>query len=202
MMLMSNLRLILCCIVFIQHAAALAQPASHVTLYCHDGSVRDAVLLYSSDTALYADLSMQSWERQTVPPLDDVFVFRPADLDSVLCHGAGDGVFRRILGGFFGAILGFFPGVLVGGGFAALAAPDDEETAYGIAFAGAVGGMIIGGIVGAAPSDDDLPSCLYSTSDTVFPRDLQRYCLYKDKLPRFLHAIALYPEQSRSPDTH
>jgi hypothetical protein len=81
-----------------------------------------------------------------------------------------------------------------------MAAPDDEEGAFGIAFAGAVGGMIIGGIMGAAPSDAELPSRMYYPSDAVFPQDLRSYCLYKDKLPRFLHAVALYSEQGQGPE--
>jgi hypothetical protein len=178
------------------HGPASAQFDADATLYLADGSTRTAILLHCTDSTLYADFSMQSWERETVPPLDAVCRFSPADVDSVFCHGTEHSALPSIVGGIFGAFLGMLPGVLVGGGLGALVASDDGGTALGFGIAGGIGGMIAGAVIGSSrDASQDLPALICTPANGMFPAALHSRCLYKDKLPRFLQSVPVYTEQ-------
>ncbi|MCZ7557021.1 MAG: hypothetical protein M5R41_11540 [Bacteroidia bacterium] len=190
-----------CLLVFslfhITHGLASAQLDADATLYLVGGSTRTAILLYCTDSTLYADFSMQSWERETVPPLDAVYWFSPEDVDSVYCHGTEYSALPSIVGGIFGAFLGMLPGVLVGGGLGALVASDDDDgVALGFGIAGGIGGMITGAVIGSSrDASDDLPPQMCHPRNGLFPAALSVRCLYKERLPRFLHVVRAYTEQ-------
>ncbi len=186
---------VFCCLFLVP--AVQAQLDSDATVYLSDGSVRDAILLHASDTAIIVDFSMQSWARNTVPPLDEVFLLHPSQVDSVYCHGVQYSWFRSFLGGFFGAIYGFFPGAIVGAGLAAASTETNSGTGFGIAFAGAFAGMIVGAILGSSGGDEEeLPPAAYSPQLSTSLGSLRTYCLYKDKKPRFLQSIMHYSGQN------
>jgi hypothetical protein len=175
---------------------AVAQFDADATLDVTDGSIWSAILLHCTNNALYADLSMQSWERETVPPLDAVYRFSPEEVDSVFCHGTEHSTLPSIIGGIFGAFLGMLPGVLVGGGLGVLVATDDGGTAWGLGLAGGLGGMITGAIIGSSrDASEELPQLICYPTNGMFPAALYSRCLYKNKLPRFLQGATAYTER-------